>query len=152
MPTIKSGTAPYVHNTTYTAITRYRQANDERTPHIKHQNTKEHPTNSPWHISPWIFSFADGHANQLCANVRKQSCSEVAPESKKLSDTRVVYFSKKIFTEGSVGCSPVSEANTIVLGIAAEVDNESHQDKTNQSDDFDAAEPEFDFAKDANAQ
>jgi hypothetical protein len=63
-----------------------------------------------------------------------------------------VYFSKKIFTEGSVGRSPVSEPNTIVLGVTAEVDDEPHQDETNYRDDFDAAEPEFEFTKDADAQ
>ncbi|KAG1847869.1 hypothetical protein DFJ58DRAFT_843074 [Suillus subalutaceus] len=88
-------------------------------------------SHSPWHISPRIFCFAYDHANQFYIDVRKQSCGKVAPESKKVSDARVMYFTKKRFTEGSVGCSPLSEANAIVLDITTEVDNESLQDETN---------------------
>lgn len=55
----------------------------------------------------------------------------------------VVDFSQEIYAHGAVRVVPVAEANAVMLRVSPKVDDDAHENKTDECDDFDAAKPEL---------
>ena len=53
----------------------------------------------------------------------------------------------EIMSHGAVGRLPVPETNTVVFGVSSQINNDTHKQKADESDDLDTAEPEFEFTE-----
>lgn len=47
---------------------------------------------------------------------------------------------------------PVAEADAVVLGVTSEVDDDAHEQQTNQREHLDATKPELELAKKADSE
>lgn len=64
----------------------------------------------------------------------------------------VVNLVLEVRTHGTVWRLPVPEAQTIVLWVAAEVDDDAHEQKADKRDNLDATEPELKLSENADAE
>ena len=46
----------------------------------------------------------------------------------------------------------MTETNTVVFGVSSQINNDTHKQKADESDDLDTAEPELQLAEDADAE
>ena len=53
----------------------------------------------------------------------------------------------EVMSHGAVGRLPVTETNTVVLGVSSQINDDTHKQKADEGDDLDTAEPEFEFTE-----
>ena len=58
-----------------------------------------------------------------------------------------MHFGEEVAAHGSIGVLPVAEAITIVVWVAAEVDDDTHEDEADEGNNLYGAEPELELAE-----
>ena len=110
------------------------------------------PADGNGDVARGVLGLSDGDTDELSADVREKRVGQGAPETKEDRKMVVVDLLVEILPHGAIRVVPVAEAEAVVLGVPAEVDDDTHEDETDECDDFDAAEPELKFAEDAYAE
>lgn len=64
----------------------------------------------------------------------------------------IVHTVKEVRAHRPVRVVPVPEADSVVAGITAEVDDDAHKYEPNEGNDFDAAKPELEFTENAHTK
>ena len=64
----------------------------------------------------------------------------------------VMHLFEEIGAHRTVFVAPVAKADTIVVWVSSEVNDNSHQNEANERDDFDTAEPELEFSEDTDTE
>ena len=75
-----------------------------------------------------------------------------APEAEEDGQVVVVDLRVEIRAHRTIRVIPVAEAKPVMPGVSAKIDNYAHQQQADESNDFDAAEPELQFTKDTKPQ
>ena len=63
-----------------------------------------------------------------------------------------MHLAEQVGAHGAVGVLPVAEAIAVMVRVATEVDDDTHEDETDERDDLDAAEPELEFSEDTDTE
>ena len=95
----------------------------------------------------WILRFADRHAHEFSPEIRKYRIDHDGPKREKAPCRALVdIFGKR------TGIIPISKPFAIVIGSSAEHEHETQDDNADDDDDFERGQPEFEFAKEADAE
>ena len=128
------------------------QSNNEHSTNVEDDDTPEGPPNRLRDVLRRVLRLTDGHTNKLGTDEGEQSIDEGAPETQERGELLVVDLGLDIRTHGPMWGFPVAETDAVVLRVTSEVDDDAHENETDECDDLDAAEPEFELAEDADAE
>ena len=64
----------------------------------------------------------------------------------------IVHMIEEVRAHRSVWVIPIAKANAVVVWITSKVNDDTHQNETDEGDDLDAAEPELKFAENADSE
>ena len=126
---------------------RHDETDHEHAANVEDEDTEERPADRDRDVLPRSLRLANCHTDQLGANVGEQRVGERAPETEENRQVVVVDLVLKVLAHGAVGMVPIPEAKTVMLGVTTEVDDDTHEQQADQTDDFDAAEPEFQLSE-----
>ena len=130
----------------------HNQANDKHTANVEHQNTPESPSDRNGDVPARVLSLADCHTNQFRSDVCEEGVGQGAPEAKEDREVVVVDLCEEIRSHRSVWVLPVAEAIAIVVWITAEVDDNTHEDESDEGYHLYGAEPVFEFTEYTDAE
>jgi hypothetical protein len=119
------------------------QTDQKATTDVEDQDTIKGSPNRLGNVDTRVFGLAHSHSDQLGTNKREQRVGQRAPEAKEYGQVVIMDLVLQIVAEGAGGPSPISEADAIMLRITAQVEDDTHENKTNWCEYFDTAEPEF---------
>lgn len=84
--------------------------------------------------------FTNGDTNKFSSNVCKQCICQSSPETKEDGGGFVLDLVEEIMTHRTIGRSPVAESNPVVLWVTTKVDDDTHQEETDQGDNYGACQ------------
>lgn len=110
---------------------------DKDTTNVEDDNTPESTTNGYGDVPPWILSFTNGDTNQLGSDVGEHGIGHDGPETEEDGSRVIMNHFLEVSSHRSVGVMPVTEADTIVLGVSTKIDNQTHEQQANEGEYFD---------------
>jgi hypothetical protein len=117
------------------------------TENIKEQDPPEHSADGLWNVLARILGFSSCNGDELDTSVRESGIYENVKKTQKSASisSRVIFFHRAwVF--------PESKPKTVVFWIAAKINNECHDEKTNDCNDLDTGKYEFCFSVDGNCK
>ena len=112
---------------TYLVCTGHDQADNKDTANIENQDTEESPANGDRDVLSRGLRLADRNTDQFRTNVRKEGVRECAPESEEDGKMVVVDLVIEVRAHRAIWVVPVAEAKTVMSGVSAKVDDDTHE-------------------------
>jgi len=130
------------------------EADDKDTANVEDQDTEEGPADSDGDVTTGVLSLemkpvsrwgtvengvtylTNGDTDKLGSHIGEESVGQSSPEAEEDGEGFVMNLVEQVFAHGTVRGLPVPKPDTVVLRISTKVDNDPHEEKADESDDY----------------
>lgn len=117
-------------------------ADEQNADHVEEEDPVEGEFDGARDRLARVLGLADGHADQFGTQVCERGRDHGRPEGIETARGRILDVPVE-----RTGVLPVPEAPAVVIGAAAQHQNEGEQDQTDNDDHFEGGQPELEFTK-----
>jgi hypothetical protein len=118
-----------------------KDTNGERTQDIEENNTPKDTSDGLGDVPAWVSGLASSYSHHLDTSVGESSVDKGVPKTSEAASIA----SPDVLLHGT-GVLPVAKTATVVVRTSAEVNNEGHDQETDNGDDLDTGEDELGFS------
>ena len=115
--------------------------------HVEKEDTPENSTNSLGNVLARVFSLSRSDRHHLHATVGESSIDECGPETGETAGGALTDILLH-----RTGVLPVPETKTVVSRPSTKIDDQGHEEQSDNRDDLDTGEHEFRFAVDLDGE
>lgn len=117
-------------------------ADEQNADHIKEKNPVEGELDGARDRLAWVLGLADSHADQFGTQVSERGRHHGRPEGIETTRGRILDIPVE-----RTGLLPVPEALAVMIGAAAQHQNEGEQNQADDDDHFEGGQPELEFTE-----
>ena len=117
-------------------------ADKQNADHVEEQDTVEGELDGARDRLAWVLGLADGHSDQFGTQISECGRDHGRPKGIKTARGRILNIPVE-----RTGLLPVPEALAVVIGAAAQHQNEGEQNQTDNDDHFEGGQPELKFTE-----